>query len=223
VNRTLSARSALTIDAGDVKLNADLTLPRESVGLVQFVHGSGSSRFSSRNRYVAEVLNGAGFATLLADLLTEDEARIDERTAALRFNIGLLAERTVAMVDWALGERSTSALPIGLFGASTGAAAAIIAATAREYPVSAVVSRGGRVDLAGAALEPLKAPLLMIVGGFDFQVLKLHEGAIPHLKCEHRLEVVSGATHLFEEAGALERVAALATEWFGQHLLRGRG
>jgi putative phosphoribosyl transferase len=201
-----------------VRLSADLTIPSKLTGVVLFVHGSGSSRFSSRNRYVAEVLNEGGFATLLADLLIEKEARIDERTRKFCFDIGLLADRTVAMIDWAQGEGAISSLPIGLFGASTGAAAAIIAATLRPKETRAVVSRGGRVDLADASLERLRTPLLMIVGALDVQVLELHEEAIRHLNCEYRLDIIPGATHLFEEPGTLECVAELATAWFQRHL-----
>lgn len=210
--------STVTIRAGSVELAGDLTVVENAHGLVIFVHGSGSSRLSSRNRHVARVLNSHRFATLLGDLLTSEEEIEDQRTAALRFNIPLLADRTVAMIDAAREYEQVKGLPAGLFGASTGAAAAIIAAADRPREVRAVVSRGGRVDLAGDALEVCRAPLLMIVGSADEAVVRLHRLAIPRLECENRLVLVPGATHLFEEPGALDRVADLAAEWFEGHL-----
>lgn len=218
---TMASKASTTpvsIPAGTVELSGDLTLANDARGLVIFVHGSGSSRFSSRNRHVAGMLNAGGFATLLADLLTPEEEAVDMRSAALRFDIPMLAERTVWMIDWARSQGSVNYLPVGLFGASTGAAAAIIAATQRRDETSAVVSRGGRVDLAGSALERLHAPLLMIVGGLDFPVMELHERVVSRLTCPFRYEIVQGATHLFEEPGALDAVAELATGWFERYL-----
>lgn len=209
---------AVTIWAGNAELSADLTSAERAQGLVIFVHGSGSSRMSSRNRYVAGTLNDRGFSTLLADLLTPEEDAIDARTAALRFDIPLLAERTVTMIDWAQADESVNALPVGLFGASTGAAAAIIASARRSERTGAVVSRGGRIDLAGPSLERLRAPLLAIVGGLDFPVMELHERVLPRIAATHAYEIVPGATHLFEEPGALQSVAKLAGEWFQRYL-----
>jgi dienelactone hydrolase len=199
---------------GDGMLTADLGIPAGASGLVIFAHGSGSSRLSSRNRAVASALWSAGFATLLLDLLTPQEERIDEITREHRFDIQLLADRLVNAVDWALKEPSVRHLPIGLFGASTGAAAALVAAAERQSAVRSVVSRGGRPDLANAALQKVKAPTLLIVGGFDYQVIELNREALARLTCEKRLEIVPGATHLFEEPGTLDRVSALASEWF---------
>lgn len=196
----------------------DLTLGENAQGLVIFVHGSGSSRRSSRNRYVAKLLNDARFATLLADLLTPDEEALDARTAALRFDIPMLAERTVNMIDWACAHTQTKHLPIGLFGASTGAAAAIIAAAERPEETRAVVSRGGRGDLAGPWVERLQAPLLLIVGERDEAVIALHDQMLAHLKAHYEYEIVPGATHLFEEPGALDVVARLAADWFERYV-----
>lgn len=209
----LTARN-VSVPAGEVTLEGDLSLSEDSQGLVIFVHGSGSGRFSPRNRHVARVLNNAGFATLLADLLTPEEELIDERSSALRFDIPMLAERTACMIDWAKEHSTLAALPLGLFGASTGAAAAIIAAADRRDDVRAVVSRGGRIDLAGNALEECRAPLLAIVGSRDTPVIHLHQQAMARLHCEHRYIEVPGATHLFEEPGALDVVAELAAKWF---------
>jgi dienelactone hydrolase len=208
----------VVIPAGDVKLQATFTHPDGAHGVVAFAHGSGSGRHSPRNRSVAAVLNDAGFGTALADLLTEEEERLDLHTGQLRFDIDLLATRVTAVVDW-LGTRDdTASLPVGLFGASTGAAAALVAAAARPEVVRAVVSRGGRPDLAGNALPRITAPTLLIVGGRDEVVLELNREAYERLRSEKRLEVVPGATHLFEEPGTLERVAELATQWFSSHL-----
>lgn len=212
----------VTIPADGASLQGDLEGPLDARGLVIFVHGSGSSRFSARNRFVATVMREAGFATLLADLLTPTEDALDRMTAALRFDIPMLAERTRAMIEWTNTRVHLAELPIGLFGASTGAAAAIIAAAALPERVSAVVSRGGRVDLAGEALERLQAPLLMLVGELDDPVAELHERVLPQLRCEHRYTVIPNASHLFEEPGALERVAALAAAWFDEKLARKR-
>ncbi|MEA2243250.1 MAG: putative phosphoribosyl transferase [Solirubrobacteraceae bacterium] len=208
----------VVIPAGDVRLAGDLTLPAGARGVVVFAHGSGSGRFSPRNRAVAGVLAASGLATLLMDLLTEQEEALDLRTRHLRFDIGLLAGRVVATVDWLASEPMTSALPAGTFGASTGAAAALIAAAERPERVRAVVSRGGRPDLAGDALRRVRAPTLLIVGGNDPEVLRLNEQALARLAGEARLEIVPGAGHLFEEPGALELVALLARDWFVRHL-----
>jgi len=201
-----------------IRLDGDLTLPSPGGGLVLFAHGSGSGRHSPRNRLVASALVEAGLATFLMDLLTEDEETLDERTGHLRFDIGLLAERLGRATDWLQQEPGLSALPIGYFGASTGAAAALVAAAARPDRVHAIVSRGGRPDLAGAALAAVRAPTLLIVGGSDEHVLELNRQARAQLRVETRLEIVPHATHLFPEPGALEAVARLAVEWFLRYL-----
>ncbi|HEY8468267.1 MAG TPA: alpha/beta family hydrolase [Longimicrobiales bacterium] len=206
------------IPAGEVVLDGDLSLGERSRGAVVFAHGSGSSRFSPRNRHVAARLQAAGLATLLMDLLTREEERVDEVTRELRFDIPLLARRLTAAVDWLAEQPETAELPIGTFGASTGAAAALIAAAERPEAVRAVVSRGGRPDLAGDALERVVAPTLLIVGELDPAVLELNRQALARLRGPKALEIVPGATHLFEEPGALEEVARLAAEWFGEHL-----
>jgi putative phosphoribosyl transferase len=208
----------ITISAGAVALEGTLRLPGSVHGLVLFAHGSGSSRFSTRNRYVAEYLNEAGLATLLFDLLTAREQHVDDRTGELRFNIGLLAGRLTGVLDWVRTQPDLRGLPIGLFGASTGAAAALDAAAARPQQVTAVVSRGGRPDLAQASLALVRAPTLLIVGGLDDVVIGLNQQAAAQLNCEHRLEIVPGASHLFEESGKLEAVARLARGWFGRFL-----
>jgi dienelactone hydrolase len=184
-----------------------------------FAHGSGSGRFSPRNRAVASVLNQAGLATLLLDLLTAGEEAVDLRTRHLRFDVALLGRRVIATIDWLASNETTKELPVGCFGASTGAAAALIAAADRPERVGAVVSRGGRPDLAGEALGRVTAPTLLIVGGNDPEVLRLNQQALAALAGEVRLEIVPGATHLFEEPGALARVAILARDWFLQHLV----
>lgn len=204
--------------AGGAELPGFLTLPKSPQGLVIFAHGSGSSRFSSRNRYVADVLREGELATLLFDLLTAEEHQVDERTRHLRFDIPLLAERLTDTVNWASEHKPTHALPVGLFGASTGAAAALITAADRPDLVGAAVSRGGRPDLAGSALSRVAAPVLLIVGSRDTQVIELNRQAAELLRVEHRLELVEGATHLFEEPGTLEKVAQLAKDWFTRHL-----
>lgn len=211
----------ITVPAGSIALKGTLAIPAGASGLIVFAHGSGSSRFSPRNRNVARALNAAGFATLLVDLLTASEHARDTSTAEFRFDIPLLARRLTFALNWAASQPATRALPIGLFGASTGAAAALIAAATRPGLVRAVVSRGGRPDLAGDALEDVSAPTLLIVGGDDAQVITLNRQAARRLRCAHELAILAGATHLFEEWGALERVTELATNWF-QHYLSAR-
>ena len=210
-------QAELTIPAGEVQLPGNLALPPGCRMVVVFAHGSGSSRFSPRNRFVAEVLNDGGLGTLLFDLLTPREEARDELTAELRFDIPFLARRLIAVTDWLVQQPDTGELHIGYFGASTGAAAALIAAAERPGIVKAVVSRGGRPDLAANALPRVTAPTLLIVGGRDTTVLELNEWALRQMKTEARLEVVPGATHLFEEPGALEQVARLALQWFLDH------
>jgi dienelactone hydrolase len=207
--------------AGRVELDGDLALPAEAAGVVLFAHGSGSSRHSPRNRQVAAALRQAGLATLLLDLLTTAEEELDRVTAELRFDVAMLAERLVAAVDWLLADAATAGLPVGAFGASTGAGAALVAAVERPGAVAAVVSRGGRPDLAGAALAQVRAPTLLVVGGNDPQVLDLNRAALARLPTSSRLEVVPGATHLFEEPGTLDQVARLAAAWFTRHLATG--
>jgi len=202
-----------------VTLDGNLSLPAGAGGIVLFAHGSGSSRHSPRNRYVARLLNEAKLATLLIDLLTQQEEAIDMRTAQLRFDIELLAERLVAATDWLTQQPETRHLRLGYFGASTGAGAALVAAAERPDVVGAVVSRGGRPDLAGPALERVKAPTLLIVGGNDSPVIELNWTALAQLRCEKQLVIIPGATHLFEEPGALDEVARLAREWFKRHLM----
>lgn len=212
------AEQALRIPAGAVTLDADLRLPVRPRGLVLFAHGSGSSRFSPRNRHVAAALNEAGFATLLADLLTPEEEAADEQTRHLRFDIGLLAARLVDISDWLGAQAALKELPLCYFGASTGAGAALLAAAERPARVAAVVSRGGRPDLAGTALARVRAPTLLIVGGLDEGVIELNEAALAQLPGEKRLVTVAGATHLFPEPGALEVVASLARDFLLRHL-----
>jgi len=210
--------TATLIPTGDAWLHADTVIPPRPGGVVVFAHGSGSSRHSPRNRAVAEVLNRAGMATVLADLLTVDEERLDADTREFRFDITLLAERVFGIVDWLRTTPATSALPVGLFGASTGAAAALLAAAARPQTVQAVVSRGGRPDLAGAALSDVRAPTLLLVGELDEVVLRLNEEAQAAMPGVAELRVVPGASHLFAEPGALEQVAGHAAAWFDTHL-----
>ena len=205
------------ISVDGAELAGDLVLPAEATGIVLFAHGTGSSRQSPRNRLVAQTLNEAGIGTLLMDLLTRDEELFDRATGELRFDISLLARRLVAAVDW-LRTGPAVDLPIGLFGASTGAAAALVAAAERPEEIDAVVSRGGRPDLAGPALAQVRAPTLLIVGSLDSVVLELNQRALELLPAEKQLTVVPGATHLFEEPGTLEEVARLAAEWFTRHL-----
>jgi pimeloyl-ACP methyl ester carboxylesterase len=196
----------------------DLRLPGEPRGIVVFAHGSGSSRHSPRNRMVASVLDDAGFGTLLIDLLTTDEEAVDVRTAELRFDIGLLAERLLAASEAVAADARLRALGLGYFGASTGAAAALVAAAERPEPVRAIVSRGGRPDLAGDVLGLVTAPTLLIVGGLDTAVIGMNRAAADRMRCEREIAVVPGATHLFEERGTLEEVAGLARGWFERHL-----
>ncbi len=206
------------LELREVELSADLRLPLQTDGLVIFVHGSGSGRLSPRNQFVAESLAKRGLASLLFDLLTEPEQRLDNLTGELRFDIALLARRLVDVIDWVGRDVELHSLRIGLFGASTGAAAALLAAAVRPEVVQAVVSRGGRTDLAGAALSQVRAPTLQIVGAQDPVVLELNDQSSQALQCEQQLEIVAGATHLFEEPGALEEVARLAGDWFEKYL-----
>jgi putative phosphoribosyl transferase len=199
-------------------LSGDLVLPERASGIVLFAHGSGSSRHSPRNRYVAGVLQQSGFATLLLDLLTAAEEEVDTSTGYLRFDIHLLAQRLLRATDWLHGAPETRSLPIAYFGASTGAGAALVAAAERPSLIEAVVSRGGRPDLAGPALSRVKSPTLLIVGGDDHTVIRLNQKAMGELRCEKQLAIVPGATHLFEEPGALEEVAKLAGSWFQARL-----
>ena len=207
----------IAVGSGGKELFGDLEVPPKPGGLVVFAHGTGSSRFSPRNRFVAQVLRDDGFATLLLDLLTESEEQTDLRTREFRFDVGLLADRVLSALDRMREHEAVLGLPVGLFGASTGAAAALIAAAGDES-VRAVVSRGGRPDLAGDALRDVNAPTLMIVGGRDPRILEANRRASRELAVPHRITVIPGATHLFEEPGALKKVADLAANWFGQHL-----
>lgn len=213
----------VTVPVQGASLAGDLAVPPDPAGLVVFAHGSGSSRFSPRNRRVAAALRAAGLGTLLVDLLTPREEEEDARSGELRFDIGLLARRLVAAVDWLARDARTSGLPVGAFGASTGAAAALIAAAERPEAVAAVVSRGGRPDLAAEALGRVRAPTLLIVGEADPVVLELNRDAMERMPGEVRLEIVPRAGHLFEEPGALEEVARLAADWFVRHLGAGGG
>jgi dienelactone hydrolase len=213
-----AVQQSLRIPAAGVALDADMVVPQAARGLVLFAHGSGSSRHSSRNRHVAGELQAAGLATVLADLLTPEEERLDLRTGALRFDIDRLSGRVTALADWLVEQERLADLGVGLFGASTGAAAALVAAAARPAAVEAVVSRGGRPDLAGGLLRQVRQPTLLIVGGRDRSVLELNRGAMEELGGETRLEIVPGASHLFEEPGALDEVARLARGWFVHHL-----
>jgi pimeloyl-ACP methyl ester carboxylesterase len=199
-------------------LEADLAMPEPAHGVVLFAHGSGSGRHSPRNRYVAGELFNAGLATVLADLLTPEEEQIDARTGSLRFDVGLLGARLVAMIDWLVEHEPTAGLSVGLFGASTGAAAALMAAAARPAAVATVVSRGGRPDLAGEFLRLVRQPTLLIVGERDDVVIDLNRRAMTKLSSPTRLAIVPGASHLFSEPGALEQVARLARDWFVEHL-----
>jgi dienelactone hydrolase len=204
-------------------LDADLGLPDRPRGIVVFAHGSGSSRHSPRNQFVAKRLNAEGFGTLLADLLTSAEDSVDQRTGRLRFDIDLLGRRVVAIVDWLRAHPALSSLSIGLFGASTGAAAALVAAADRPDDIAAVVSRGGRPDLAGTALARVTAPTLLLVGGLDGTVIDMNRAAERQLHGVTALEIIEGASHLFEEPGRLDVVAARAIAWFNSHLSRDAG
>jgi putative phosphoribosyl transferase len=216
--RQAGGERTVRIPAGPVELEGNLSVPEGAKGVVLFAHGSGSGRHSPRNRYVARVLRERGLATLLIDLLTPDEEEADLRTGHLRFDVGLLAERLAGAADWLAQESDTRDLRIGYFGASTGAGAALVAAAERPQEVGAVVSRGGRPDLAGDALPRVEAPTLLIVGGDDERVLRMNEEACARLRAEKRLEIIRGAGHLFEEPGALEEVARLAAGWFTRYL-----
>ncbi|MGE0462990.1 MAG: dienelactone hydrolase family protein [Vicinamibacterales bacterium] len=211
-------RMPIQVRSGSDLLDGDLVVPPRAAGLVVFAHGSGSSRFSHRNRSVAEVLQNGGFATLMLDLLTPAEEAIDVQTREFRFDIDRLGRRVVAAVDWAATDPRVAGLPIATFGASTGAAAAIIAAAERPELVRAVISRGGRPDLAGDALAVARAPTLLIVGGDDDAVILINENAMRAMQASAHLEIVPGATHLFEEPGTLERVSWLALDWCKRHL-----
>ena len=206
------------LPAGAATLKRKLGIPEDARGVVLFAHGSGSGRHSPRNRYVAEVLREAGLATLLVDLLTPEEEAVDLRTRHLRFDIGLLADRLAGATDWLIENPNTQNLRVGYFGASTGVGAALVAAAERPGLVGTIVSRGGRPDLAGEALPRVTAPTLLIVGGEDELVIGMNREAMEQLPAEKKLEVVPGATHLFEEPGKLEEVARLAAGWFAQHL-----
>ncbi len=212
-------RIAVEIPLGGIELTADIAIPHQATGLVLFAHGSGSGRHSPRNLHVADILNQGSVATVLVDLLTEQEETVDLQTSELRFDIGLLARRLVAITDWIGKQYHLRELALGLFGASTGAGAALVAAAERPRAIRAVVSRGGRPDLAGAALKHVVAPTLFIVGSRDPVVLNLNRDAIAKLppKTEYKLEIVNGATHLFEEPGTLDQVAMLARHWFRDH------
>jgi putative phosphoribosyl transferase len=217
-SRGTGSGDPIRVTAGPVTLEGNLDVPDGARGVVLFAHGSGSSRHSPRNRFVAEALRRGGLATLLIDLLTADEEAVDLQTAHLRFDIGLLAERLVCATDWLAQQGPTRGLRVGYFGASTGAGAALVAAAERPEAVGAVVSRGGRPDLAGPVLGRVRAPTLLIVGGHDVPVIALNREALAQLRGEATLEIVPGATHLFEEPGTLEQVARLARDWFSRLL-----
>lgn len=218
----VTERAPVQIPVGGVSLDGDLDLPDAPTAVIVFAHGSGSSRLSPRNRYVAEVLGQGGLGTLLFDLLTRTEEHEDAFHGRFRFDIGLLTRRLVSATDWLSTHARTRSLPIGYFGASTGAAAAIRAAAERPDLVRAVVSRGGRPDLAGDALPRLRAPVLLIVGGEDDVVIGLNQDAEARIEAPRRLQIVPGATHLFEEPGALDQVALIARDWFVEHLVERR-
>jgi dienelactone hydrolase len=215
---TAATARNVSIVAGRVRLNGILTVPAGTRGIVLFAHGSGSSRLSPRNQFVAGELNATGIATLLFDLLTDEEESIDIRTAEFRFDIALLAARLVQATDWVHSSEPTKNLKIGYFGSSTGAAAALVAASERRGLVCTVVSRGGRPDLAGPALKRVACPVLFIVGGLDYEVIRINESALAGLDVEKSMRIVPGATHLFEEEGKLEEVSMLACEWLSKHL-----
>jgi putative phosphoribosyl transferase len=212
---------AVTIPIGNVALEGDLAIPEDARGIIVFAHGSGSSRRSSRNRFVAEFLRNGGLGTLLFDLLTAEEERVDSRTGHLRFDIGLLADRLAGAILWLDSEKDARGLSVGLFGASTGGGAALVAAARHPEKVGVVVSRGGRPDLAGAELPRVRAPTLLIVGSRDEQVIKLNELAMSRMTAQVELAIVPGATHLFEEPGTLDKVAELARSWFVKYLALG--
>ena len=209
----------VSVPIDSIALEGNLVIPDRPLGIVLFAHGSGSGRHSPRNQLVAKALNDGRIATLLVDLLTEDEEQIDVETHHLRFDIPLLADRLTGAIDWLEMHDATRALPVGLFGASTGAGAALIAAVSRPTRVKAIVSRGGRPDLADQAIPAVAAPTLLIVGGRDDVVIALNQMALDQLRCEKHLQIVPGATHLFEEPGTLEQAATLARDWFQLHLV----
>ena len=215
--RGVAAGESIVIPVDEGQIAADLRAPERATGLVIFAHGSGSSRFSSRNRMVAEFLDTHGFGTLLLDLLTRDEEAIDAHTHEYRFDIDRLGRRVVRATDWVQHRPDLKALPLGFFGASTGAAAALIGASERPASTRAVVSRGGRPDLAGRALANVAAPTLLIVGGEDGPVIEMNRGAMRQMTAPVELEIVPGATHLFEEPGTMEQVMDLAAAWFHRH------
>ena len=208
----------LLLPLSDAQLTADIRWPAAPRAVVVFVHGSGSSRLSPRNQHVAGYLADRQFATVLFDLLTEQEQRIDQFTASLRFDIELLSRRLIEVIDWLGGQVELASLPLGLFAASSGAAAALRAAASRPEQVRAVVCRGGRSDLTGAMIGAVRAPTLQIVGALDPQVLALNQAVCEQLRCQQQLQIIAGASHLFAEPGALEQVARLAGDWFAQHL-----
>jgi putative phosphoribosyl transferase len=216
--QVVDAGRAVHVPVDSVAVEGNLSVPAGAEGIVLFAHGSGSSRFSPRNRFVANTLRQGSLATLLVDLLTSEEGDVDRYTRHLRFDIDLLAGRLAEATDWVLEQAETRGLSIGYFGSSTGAAAALVAAAQRPDVINAVVSRGGRPDLAGQALRHVEAPTLLIVGGNDVQVLGLNHQALAQLNGEKKLEIVPGAGHLFQEPGALETVAQLARQWFERHL-----
>ena len=214
IARPLWQALTLRIPVDGVTLNADLAIPVDAHGIVLFAHGSGSSRHSPRNQFVARVLQQSDFGTLLMDLLTEKEEAVDNQTRELRFDIGLLGRRLTATVDWLSTQPAYKHLPVGIFGASTGAAAALVTAADRPGVVKSVVSRGGRPDLADEALARVKAPTLMVVGAYDDAVLTLNRQALARMTTQVELKIVPRATHLFEEPGALSQMADLAAQWF---------
>lgn len=216
--RKVFSGGEVQIKIGSALLNGELTIPEKAAGVVLFAHGSGSSRYSPRNQYVARVIRESGVGTLLFDLLTPEEERIDNYTREFRFDIDLLARRLIGSTKWLAGHAEASRLCPGYFGSSTGGAAALIAAAELAEIVGAVVSRGGRPDLAGDALHRVKAPTLLIVGGLDGPVIRMNKDAYAQLRCVKELTIVPGATHLFEEPGKLEEVASLAAKWFVSHL-----
>jgi putative phosphoribosyl transferase len=222
IGRKEKSMISVSIPVGEESIEGDLVLPDHAKAAVIFAHGSGSSRHSPRNRYVAEILSRAGLATLLIDLLTAEEEMVDIRTAEHRFNIDLLADRLIAATEWSEKDPKLSNLALGYFGASTGAAAAIVAAANRPERIDAVVSRGGRVDLAQGYLGKIQAPTLLIIGEFDRDVIELNRTAAKAMRAPYQIKIVIGATHLFEEEGALEEVAALAREWFEKNLTQRR-
>jgi putative phosphoribosyl transferase len=218
--RAKSNTQEIQIPSGELTFTGDLTIPRDATGVVLFAHGSGSSRHSARNQFVARTISNAGLGTLLFDLLTREEEAIDTYTRHLRFDIGLLAERLINATSWLEGEFDY--IRVGYFGASTGAAAALVAAAELGQIIGAVVSRGGRPDLAADSLPLVKAPTLLIVGGLDYPVIEMNRHAYASLRCEKEIEIVPGATHLFEEPGTLDQVAHLAANWFQTHLANRR-